>query len=142
MSALTYDEIKTLVVANNQAPANYISDRLFVCLIWKESTFDPDLKNPRSTATGLMQLTKGAVAEVNRVNKTSFDHNQMTDSALNIQCGTAYLAILKKRKNDNLTNALDAFGTGSGYSKSIIACSLCMKQDDTHPMVCLHKIHT
>lgn len=139
MTAKTFDEIEKLVADNNQA--SDIRDRLFICLIWKESGFDPDAKNSGSTATGLMQLTKGAVAEVNRVRKTSFDHDDMTNPSLNIEVGTTYIDILKKRNDGNLATALDKFGTGPGYSRSIIACSLCLKGDSSHPMVCLHKIH-
>jgi hypothetical protein len=139
MAAKTYDEIKKLVADNNKS--SDIMDRLFICLIWKESTFDPDLKNSGSSATGLMQLTKGAIAEVNRVKKTSYNHDDMTDPGLNIEVGTTYIDILKHRNGGKLAVALDKFGTGKGYSDSIIACSLCMKKDDTHPMVCLHKIH-
>lgn len=139
MAEKTYEEIKKLVAANNKAED--INDRLFICLIWKESGFKTDVKNSASTATGLMQLTKGAVVEVNRVKKTSYDHDDMTDPDLNIEVGTTYIDILKKRNGGKLAAALDKFGTGSGYSDSIISCSLCMKGDDSHPMVCLHKIH-
>lgn len=138
MSILTFDEVKKLVHDNNKASG--IRDRLFVCLIWKESGFDPDVKNSGSSATGLMQLTKGAVAEVNRVRKASYDHDDMTDSALNVEVGTTYIDILMKRNDGNLAKALDKFGTGPGYSTSIIACSKCMS-DMSHPWPCLHKIH-
>lgn len=139
MAALTFDEIKKLVEDNNQC--DDIADRLFICLIWKESGFDPDVKNAGSSATGLMQLTKGAVDEVNRVRGTSFDHDDMADAATNIEVGTTYIDILMKRNHKKLAAALDKFGTGPGYSKSIIACSLCLKGDMSHPLVCLHKIH-
>ncbi len=139
MSSLTYGEVKTLVADNNQSAE--IMDRLFICLIWKESGFDPDIKSTASSATSLMQLTKGAVAEVNRVTKAGYNHGDMTDPAQNIQVGTKYVDILNKRNGGKLAAALDKFGTGPGYSKGIIQCSLCMKADDTHPFVCLHKIH-
>ena len=139
MATLTFDDVKKLVADNNQCDT--IFDRLFICLIWKESGFNPDVKNAASSATGLMQLTKGAVTEVNRVKKTSFDHDAMTNPSLNIQCGTSYVDILKKRANGNLTTALNRYGTGKGYATSIIACSQCMGKDADHPMICLHKIH-
>lgn len=138
MAAKTFDEILQLVKDNNKATG--IRDRLFVCLIWKESGFDPDVKNSKSSATGLMQLTKGAVTEVNRVRGTSYDHADMTDPAKNIEVGTTYIDILMKRNNKQLEVALNKFGTGSGYSTSIIACAKCMV-DMTHPWPCLHKIH-
>lgn len=135
---LTFDEVQKLVEDNNQA--SNIRDRLFVCLIWKESGFDPTIKNSKSSATGLMQITKGAVAEVNRVRKTTYSHDSMTDAATNIQVGTTYVDILMSRNGGKLAKALDAFGTGTGYSTSIIACSACMG-DMSHPWPCLHKIH-
>lgn len=138
MAMLTFEEVKKLVEDNNQA--SDIRDRLFVCLIWKESGFDPTIKNSKSSATGLMQITKGAVAEVNRVRGTAYSHDDMTDAAENIKVGTTYVDILKKRNGGKLAAALDKFGTGTGYSKSIITCALCMK-DMTHPWPCLHKIH-
>jgi hypothetical protein len=135
---LTFEEVKKLVKDNNKA--SDIRDRLFICLIWKESGFDPTIKNSKSSATGLMQITKGAVAEVNRVRKTAYSHDEMTDAAKNIEVGTTYVDILKKRNGGKLAVALDKFGTGTGYSTSIIACALCMG-DMTHPWPCLHKIH-
>jgi len=138
MSTLTADEIWELVANNNKASG--IRDRLFVCQIWKESGFDPDIKNTGSSATGLMQLTKGAVAEVNRVRKTSYDHDDMTDPALNIEVGTTYLDILIKRNKNKLETALAKYGTGSAYADSIITCAKCVS-DKSHTWVCLHKIH-
>lgn len=138
MAVLTFDEIMELVGKNNKASG--IRDRLFVCLIWKESGFDPTVKNSGSSATGLMQLTKGAIEEVNRVRKTSYDHNQMDNPALNIEVGTTYIDILMKRNKDSLEKALNKFGTGTGYSNSIVACSKCLA-DMSHPWTCLHKVH-
>lgn len=138
MAAMTFDEVKQLVKDNNKASG--IRDRLFVCLIWKESGFDPDVKNSGSSATGLMQLTKGAVTEVNRVRKTTYDHDDMTDAAKNIEVGTTYIDILMKRNKGSLETALNKFGTGDGYATSIIACAKCM-DDMSHPWPCLHKIH-
>ena len=82
MPALTFDEVKKLVADNNQA--RDIRNRLIVCHICKESGFDSTIKNEKSSATGLMQITKGAVAEFNRVRKTTYSHNDMTDAATNI----------------------------------------------------------
>ena len=139
MAAFSFEEVKELVAKNNKAAD--IADRLFVCLIWKESGFDPGVTNAGSSATGLMQLTKGAVDEVNRVTGSKFSHGDMTKPATNIEVGTKYVDLLKTRHHGSLSVALDKFGTGLGYSTSIIACSLCIKGDKSHPWVCLHKIH-
>lgn len=140
MTARTYSEIQQ-IVANNNADKSELSDRLIICLIWKESGFDPDLKNSGSSATGLMQVTKGAVAEVNRIEGTSYDHDDMKDPDENVEVGTTYLRILKKRKKGNLAEALDSYGTGPGYHRSIMACSACLKSQANHPQQCLDKIH-
>jgi len=134
---MTYDEIKKLVQENNQSTE--FSDEFVICLIWKETNFDPSLVNPQSTATGLMQLTKGAVEMVNRCTPPGvhFDHADMTDATKNIRCGTLYLDIAKNK----LAGVDKSFGTGPGYSRSIVACEKCLKEDGEHPVVALHKIH-
>jgi soluble lytic murein transglycosylase-like protein len=134
---MTYDEVKTLVAENNMSTE--FSNDFVTCLIWKESGFDPSVRNSGSTATGLMQMTKGAVDMVNKCTPPGihFEHSDMTDGAKNIQCGTRYLDIAKKK----MAGIDKSFGTGKGYSKSIFACEKCLKNDAAHPMVALHKIH-
>jgi hypothetical protein len=134
---MTYEEVKKLVGKNNKS--KYFSDRFVICLIWKESGFDPSEVNDASTATGLMQITAGAVEMVNRCTPAGvhFEHSDMADAAKNIRCGTMYLDIAR-----NKMAGIDvSFGTGKGYSTSIRACESCLKGDSQHPMVALHKIH-
>jgi soluble lytic murein transglycosylase-like protein len=137
VAAKTYDEIKALVAANNKA--KYFKDTFVICLIWKESGFDPDIVNSKSTATGLMQMTKGAVISVNSNTPkgTHFEHSDMTDPALNVQCGTYYLDIARNK----LGGVDTSYGTGPGYSDSIVKCELCLKAGKEHAMKCLHLIH-
>jgi soluble lytic murein transglycosylase-like protein len=71
-----------------------------------------------AVATGLMQLTKGAVDEVNRVRNTSYSHDEMTNAALNIEVGNTYVDILMKRSHGKLATALDKFGTGPCWNNS------------------------
>jgi hypothetical protein len=134
---MTYEEIQALVASNNKS--TLFSDQFVTCLIWKETNFDPSLKNAQSSATGLMQLTKGAVAMVNSCTPKGvhFEHADMLDAATNIQCGTYYLDIAKTK----LAGVDKSYGTGAGYSKSIEACEACLIGDAAHPMVALHKIH-
>jgi hypothetical protein len=137
MAPKLFDDIKDLVSKNNKSTE--FADNFVICLIWKESGFDPDLKNSKSSATGLMQITKGAV---NMVNKNTpqgvhFEHSEMTDAVKNIQCGTYYLDIAKNK----LAGIDKSYGTGPGYSKSIIACEACLKGGKENTMACLHKIH-
>ncbi|MBK5915569.1 hypothetical protein CCR84_14805 [Rhodocyclus purpureus] len=134
---VTYDEIKKLVSENNKSTD--FSNEFVICLIWKESGFDPLVKNTASSATGLMQMTKGAVDMVNKCTPPGihFEHDEMTDAAKNIQCGTLYLDIAK----NSMAGVDISFGTGKGYSKSIKACESCLRSDSAHPMTALHKIH-
>ena len=133
---MTYEEIKKLVKDNNLSKE--FSDEFVICLIWKETNFEPTATNSE-TITGLMQMSEGAVESVNRCTPVGihFEHSDMTDPAKNIQCGTIYLDIAKNK----LGGVDTAFGTGKGYSKSIITCEECLKKNVSHPMVCLHKIH-
>lgn len=137
MSALIYDEIKKLVSNNNNSKE--FSDEFVICLAWKESGFDPDAANAKSSATGLMQMTKAAVEMTNKNTPKGvhFAHSDMTDAATNIQCGTYYLDIAKNK----LAGIDKSYGTGPGYSKSIVACAKCLNEDGEHNMVCMHKIH-
>ncbi|GAB2887414.1 hypothetical protein GCM10027046_14640 [Uliginosibacterium flavum] len=134
---MTHDEIKQLVQANNKSKE--FSNEFVICLIWKESGFEPAVKNTKSSATGLMQMTKGAVDMVNKCSPKGvhFEHSEMTDAAKNIQCATLYLDIAK-----NKLGGIDtSYGTGAGYSKKIFVCEACMKEDSAHPIAALHKIH-
>jgi soluble lytic murein transglycosylase-like protein len=140
-SKLTLAQVKVLVDSNNNSS---LTTELITCLIWKESGFEPKAKNKSSSATGLMQMTKTAVTEVNRnaPKGTHFEHSEMTDSAKNISCGTYYLKILLKRNQNNCTAALNKFGTGAGYSDDIEECETCMlgkAEDKQEP--CLTAIH-
>ena len=61
----------------------------------------------------------------------------MSDAAKNIQCGTYYLDIAKNK----LGGVDSSFGTGPGYSKSIVVCEKCLKDDKEHYMAALYKLH-
>ncbi|WKB55775.1 transglycosylase SLT domain-containing protein [Eleftheria terrae] len=134
---MTYEEIAKLVAENNRS--TLFSNEFVTCLIWKETGFEPAAKNAKSSATGLMQLTKGAVEMVNRCTPKGvhFEHSEMTDPVKNIQCGTYYLDIAKTK----LAGIDTSYGTGPGYSKSIKVCEACLIQDKEHPMQAFHKIH-
>ena len=61
------------------------------------------------------------VAEVNRVRGSSFTHGDMTDPRRNIAAATAYLQIRIDRAGGDVAKGLNGYGTGSGYSNSILA---------------------
>ena len=87
-----------------------------------------------------MQITKGVVTDVNKVYKTSFNHDEMTDASKNIQCGTYYLDLRIKWAKDK-TKGIEGFGTGNGYAKSIFECEACLIKDKEHWMAALNKNH-
>ncbi len=141
MTRRTYSEIKELVEKHNQS--TQLSNEFVVCQIWKESGFDDAVKNAESSATGLMQLTKAAVIDVNKKiapEGVSYAHTEMTDAAKNIECGTYYLDLRIRWAKDK-TKGIDGFGTGPGYAKDIFSCEECMRKDAEHWQSCLHKIH-
>lgn len=139
-SKLTAAEVTTLINANNKSN---VSTELLLCLIWKESGFDPKDKSSKSTATGLMQMTKPAVKQVNESTPKGvhFTHGEMTDSAKNIECGTYYLKIRIDWAKGDLTKGLEGFGTGSGYAANILQCETCSKDPANNADDCLKAIH-
>jgi hypothetical protein len=138
---LTADEVISLLTANNHSSC---STELLVCLIWKESSFNPEAKNSGSTATGLMAITKAAVRDVNSHNSPDivFEHSDMTDAAKNIDCGTRYLSILIDRWGGDLVTALEHFGTGAGYATALMKCEHCIQNTPSNNREkCLKIIH-
>src|ERR1044072_9083107 len=140
MATHTFKEIKDLVKNHNKS--TNLSDEFIICLIWKESSFDDSLKNATSTATGLMQITKPAVVDVNKSTPKGvhFTHADMTDPAKNIECGTYYLDLRIKWSKD-VTKGVEGYGTGKGYAKKIFTCEECMKNVKNSAQSCLDKIH-
>lgn len=134
---MTYEKMTKLVSDNNKS--SVFSNEFILCLIWKETNFNPDAKNSGSSATGLMQMTKGAVEMVNRLHPkgTNYSHSDMLDPALNIQCGSMYLDIAKNK----LAGVDKSYGTGPGYSKKIMLCEVDLKKDSKHPQAALNLIH-
>jgi hypothetical protein len=139
-STLTYDEVKAVVESNNQSS---VSTGLLICLIWKESGFKPGVKNAKSSATGLMQMTKGAVTEVNKNTPSDvhFEHSEMTDAAKNVDCGSRYLALRIKWAKGDVTKGLEGFGTGAGYADALLVCEGCLGKAPADATTCLNKIH-
>jgi soluble lytic murein transglycosylase-like protein len=146
LAKLSFDEVKQLVQDNNKSAK--VSDNLLICLIWKESGFDPATKNSSSSATGLMQVTKAAVTDVNANTPKGvhFTHAEMTNAAKNIQCGSYYLDIRIKRAGNDTKKGIEKYGTGSGYADNILACETCLDEqgdgksaEQTTP--CLFAIH-
>jgi soluble lytic murein transglycosylase-like protein len=136
---LTEAQVRAHIASNNKST---VSTDLLTCLIWKESGFDPKDKNSSSSATGLMQMTKGAVTQVNKSSPKGvhFTHAQMTDPAKNIDCGSRYLQIRIDWAGSTKAG-LNGFGTGSGYADNILDCEKCFTGKPANPTSCLTAIH-
>jgi soluble lytic murein transglycosylase-like protein len=83
---------------------------LIKAIIAKESTFNPDAKNPSSTATGLMQLLRGTAAWMS--GGASVD---LKDPNTNISLGTKYLSILMKKNKGDLEHSIADYYAGTAY---------------------------
>jgi hypothetical protein len=140
LAALPATDVEKLISANNNS---VVSTELLLCLIWKESGFDPKVKNSGSSATGLMQMTKGAVDQVNKSTPKGvhFTHSEMTNSARNIECGTYYLQIRIDWEKGSIKKGLEGFGTGPGYADKILDCETCIKTTPASRDTCLGHIH-
>ena len=137
---LTAAQVTALIAGNNKSTA---STELLLCLIWKESGFNAAAKNSSSSATGLMQMTKGAVTQVNKSTPKGvhFEHSEMTDAAKNIECGTYYVKIRTEWAGGDLKKGLEGFGTGPGYADKILTCESCVKEAPAKTDDCLGAIH-
>jgi soluble lytic murein transglycosylase-like protein len=73
-----------------------------------ESGFNPDAKNPGSSATGLMQLTRAAADQVRA------DHANMRDPRANIMAGAAYMAWIRRHYFTDIDLATQSYYAGAG----------------------------
>ena len=128
MSRLAYEAVVALVHENNSST---FDTEVIVALIYKGSRFDANARSndPNSTATGLMQITRTVVREVNRVRKFLYQHSAMYNASTNIEVGTKYLVICLERKG-TISAALDYYGTGVGYSQTIVAAAQRLQRGD------------
>jgi len=144
LSKMSVADLMKLILADNLSD---LSPELILCLIYKESTFDPSSKNatPGSTAWGLMGITQAATDDL------GLNHDDMLDPAQNIQAGTKYLnRRVKWRKPfggaGDVSIGLSKYGEGKAYADSILDCEKCLKQkgscgDDPGTYKCLKPLH-
>ncbi|MGV3774248.1 MAG: lytic transglycosylase domain-containing protein [Verrucomicrobiales bacterium] len=83
----------------------HVDPALIKAVIWQESKFHAEVRG-QAGEIGLMQVREDAAfewAEDERMPLDRFNHEQITDPAMNIQAGTYYLSKLLKRytKTDN-----------------------------------------
>jgi RHS repeat-associated protein len=125
LQALSYSAIANLVAQNNRSGQ---SDDLIICVIYKESSFNPKSHASTSSAQGLMGVENGAAKDMGAAPGT------LTNPAINIQVGSGYL---KGRINSrppfggggNVASGLAKYGTGPGYASSILQCEKCLNQN-------------
>ena len=132
LGLLTSEEVQELVDANNFSGQ---SNEMIICIIWKESSFNPNVQSTTSTARGLMQVTKGAAKDA------GYDYNLLFDGATNIQAGSSYLKLRIDWAGENVTRGLEGYGTGTGYADNILKCEECLKENPCDTKVCLKLIH-
>ncbi len=135
LAPLSYDQIMKLVAANNRSLQ---SDELILCVIFKESSFDPAGANSGSSAVGLMGVEKGAAQDLN------IPYNTLSDPAKNIAAGSQYL----HRRIDwkppfgaggDVRIGLANYGTGEPYADSILKCEKCLKDEAQKDVACKTK---
>ncbi len=107
-------EIRALVRENNRSQ---IKDDVIICQIYMESRFDAGSQSDSSTAKGLMQLLRGTVRELYRLQNLRLpraerrcdadvfaaadryhDSSEFLEEAKNIEAGTSYLQVLIDRE--------------------------------------------
>jgi RHS repeat-associated protein len=130
---LSLEQIIQLVWANNLSNQ---PGHLIICVIWNESSFNPDAQN--GSHVGLMQVGPNAAREA------GFDPKDMKDPAQNIQAGSKYLQIRIRRAGGDLRKALAGYGTQATYPvEQILDCEECLLscEGSQDPQACLERIH-
>jgi hypothetical protein len=132
LTRLTYLEVADLVARENLSGQ---SNELIICLIWKESRFDPDAQRTDSTARGLTQMTKPAVKQVQRqwngFNSTNYENLYNPSDSISI--GTAYLNSRIRGAKGDVAKGLKGFGTGKDrYPNSLFNCEKCLKEQNSN----------
>jgi hypothetical protein len=127
LGLMSESEIRNLIVANNQSS---LSTELILCIIYKESTFNPNAtRNDRGSAKGFMGVTDASAEWV------GYKSSNMLKPEDNIKAGTKLLnrfVTWKAFGNGDVPKGLGIYGTGNKetpiYSKQILDCEECLKK--------------
>ena len=133
LSPLGCDDLKKLAKNNNKACTGITND-MFVCVMLKESSGDPAVKNKQkgSTASGLMQITKATAKQA----KCNF--NKIFDPVENATCAANYMCWLKKNYGGSPWSVVGMYNQGPKYGKGpkadkykddINNCATCMMKN-------------
>ena len=80
---------------------------------------DPNT-NDRTSANGLMQMTKGALAQVNKEYGTDYTEEDMDDPQLSALAGAQYMAIFMRRYHRNTNAAIAAYYVGPKHVNNVL----------------------
>ncbi len=145
--ALDCETVRKLVKENN---ASGYPDELIICQIFKETSFIPNnyaVDDHCHEHLGFMQMGEAAIDDVNKYVKKqglkgypTFTVLGMNIAVTAIQAGTLYLKYLSTLKKTT-SSTLNRFGTGAGYSNSILDCEKCLKAGKMKCEDCLKLTH-
>lgn len=89
-----------------------IPGNIIAAVIFQESSGNPD-KTGLAGEIGLMQITPGALSDVNAAYGLGFLPKDLYFADRNIQTGTAYLSILRNQFGGDIPLALRAYNAGA-----------------------------
>lgn len=115
---LNYSRFRRFDLTINEVARKHQVDPLLIkAIIWRESSFHPEMAGTRKER-GLMQITEGAADDWIKANKIeNFDATDLFDPKTNIEIGTWYLSQALQRwkdKEDPIPFALAEYNAGRG----------------------------
>lgn len=132
-----YNTLTVLPTGGRLAKAREVSkieNLIMLVIAYKESKFDPTVKNPTSTATGLFQIRKPTADDIQDRIWPKFINpdnpivpagkrlaDMRTEAIPSAQAAYVYLLDRIAAAGNSLTEGLNNFGTGKGYSDKIMA---------------------
>jgi membrane-bound lytic murein transglycosylase MltF len=134
LEQLSFEEVKKLVEKNNKSG---LSNEVILCIMWLESSHDPNARHRSKTETGLMAMTEDAAKDV------GYTLSDMTNNAKNVGAGSLYLQLRIKWEKGNIEAGMRGYGGREDYPvDKILECEKCLKEDPCgDPKRCLRKIH-
>lgn len=125
MPTLTANQVHSTALGVARHALIYAVDPLTIArtatvIAYIESTFNTAAKNPKSTASGLMQLTKATQVDVEKLLKVKPDtqRTKVFDPTYNILLGMTRLAYQLRRYKGDYNKAIVAYNQGSYNTKS------------------------
>jgi hypothetical protein len=127
--AARYKAVQKWVADNNFST---VPDSVVIAVAWRGSTFDPNAKIPKGSATGLLGITRRPIKELNDTYEPdTVSLDDVKNPEVNIRTGVLYMQhLLKIHPSWNMETMLDHYGTGpgKGYGASIIRAANALKR--------------